>query len=162
MTFLALSVPFMQNLEGFEVSLLELMCLISLKLDERVNAVPDLPYHQVQIVDMLQSSPVLFASVLRPNVLKELEVMRLVRLQSFLGICLVLWYGIYCFELGIEIVLLLSEAVQLPHQQTFAERLADGLELTYFIELVRKFRLGFEDLHVFPLVMVDELSDLPL
>lgn len=84
----------MQNLEGLEVSLLELMGVICLELDERVDAVLDLPYHKVQIVDMLHSSSILFVSVLAPNVLQELEVMRLTRLQFFLEICLV-----FCYEI---------------------------------------------------------------
>lgn len=50
----------------------------------------------------------------------------------------------------------------MPHQQAFAEGLADSLELTYFIELVSEFWLDLEDLHVCSLVFMDELSDLLL
>lgn len=45
MTFLAFFVPLMQDLEGLEIILFELMRVIGLKLDERVNAVLDLPDH---------------------------------------------------------------------------------------------------------------------
>lgn len=44
-TFLALSVFFMQNPEIFEVIFLELMSFIGLIFDERVNAVLYLTYH---------------------------------------------------------------------------------------------------------------------
>lgn len=47
MTFMALFVPFMQNLESFDISLLKLFTVVWLESNQRLNIALYLPHHQV-------------------------------------------------------------------------------------------------------------------
>lgn len=62
-------------------------------------------------------------------------------------------------EFSVKVILLLEQAVKLPKEELFTERLTNGLKLTYFVELIGKLGLFLEDGCMFFSILLDEIAD---
>lgn len=161
-TLPALLVPVVQNLEGGEIGLLEILVLVGLELDERVNVGLDLRHHEVELLDVLHRPLVLTLPIFLPDALEQLEVVGLVGHHLLLLVRLLLTLEPDQRELAVQIVLLLEQTVHLPEEEFLAEGPAVGLELSGLVELVAEVRTVGRYLGVLLPVLLQQLGDVLL
>lgn len=109
---------------------------------------------------MLQHTLVTSVSILMPDALQQLEVVRLVGDHLlFLNVFLLVLEPDEG-ELPVEIVFLFQEPVELPHEQFFPESFAVGLELPDFIELIPEISLDFTNSMILVTILMHKFADI--